>query len=69
MENAFIEQYNKVFDKNGKIKLCGRINCKKLIEIADTLEPCVKHGNLETYMLNVETLEALKYKITGEAKI
>lgn len=56
----FIENYNEVFSEDGKIKVCGREACKRLIETAYEINPNVDYGNKQTGFMNVESLKALK---------
>lgn len=53
------ENYSKVFNSDNTIKLCGREACKVLIEEANTLEPNISHGNLETGYMNIEKIQRL----------
>ena len=63
MEREFLEQYKVVFDENNAVRLCGRANCKKLISIANEIDPFEDYGNIETGFMNVENLIALSKKI------
>lgn len=54
-----MEYYNKVFNSDGTIKVCGRDLCKKLIAEADRLEPGISHGNLENGYMNIESIQRL----------
>lgn len=64
MKGQFIEQFNQVFNEDSTIKTCGREKCKSLINIADTIEPEISHGCKDSGMLNIESLIALKNKLT-----
>lgn len=36
---AFIDTYGVVFNEKGETKACGRSTCKKLIQLAERLDP------------------------------
>lgn len=63
MENEvkrLIEAYNRVFDENGEIKLCGRYACMGLITSLENIQKRVEgldFGNKETGMMNVENIK------------
>ena len=75
---AFLQQYNKVFDANGQVKACGRQECMNLINMCKMEEPYEDFGNPLTGMMNVENIKkfrekvilrvalAVAYEITGE---
>ena len=52
-----LAQYSKVFDKDGNILACGRLETKKLIEYMTLKFPNVDFGNYETGMMNVEKIK------------
>ncbi len=56
----FFEQYGIVFDERGKVKLCGRENCKELIKRANAIDPNTDYGNVETGCMNVQSMILLK---------
>lgn len=56
----FIEQYDRVFDKLGKIKCCTREQTKKLIEICQLINPDVDYGNPDTGYMNVVNIKDLR---------
>lgn len=64
MINQFLNQFNIVIDDDNKVKKCGRDNCKKLINLADSLETNVKHGCIDSGMIDIEKIVALKDKLT-----
>lgn len=51
-----LDLYNEVFDKNGKIKPCGRELCKQLIIKMSEKFPNEDFGNKETGFMNTETI-------------
>lgn len=52
------EKYNKVFDKNGEIKVCGRDACKNLIQECERkFGENIDFGNADTGMMNVEIIQ------------
>ena len=59
-EEEFLEQFNKVFDNNNQIKLCGRLECIKLITIANNIETNVNHGNVNTGIINIDNMLKLR---------
>ena len=56
----FIEQFDKVFDKDGNVKACGRDNCKKLISIANEISKEANYGDIQTGMMNVISMKSLR---------
>lgn len=58
----FLQHYMAVFD-NGEIRACGREATKRLIGAADSLEPGVSHGNLDTGSMDVAAIKALARKM------
>ena len=52
-----IEQYKKVFDEEGNVKLCGREACKKLIELCSEIVPNVDFSSLESGFMNVKNIQ------------
>lgn len=60
MKEAFLEQFNKVFKEDNTVKACGRLECKKLINLANTLETNVDHGNVKTGQMEVAKIVELK---------
>lgn len=59
----FKEQYNKVFDTEGTIKLCGREETKKLIRLAKELKPDVDFGNESTGFLNIDNIKSVHISV------
>lgn len=54
------ELYNRVFDENGEIKLCGREACKELIRACEEMTGEVgKFGSTETGFMEPEAIKAL----------
>ena len=48
-------QLSKVFTPNGDVKVCGRDECRKAIQIASEICPGVDFGNPETGIMNLQT--------------
>ena len=61
-KKEFIEQFNKVFDSNNQINLCGRLECIKLITIADNIENNINHGNVNNGIINIDNMLRLRDK-------
>lgn len=59
------ELYNKVFDENGHVTLCGRDTCKKLMIALNEIYETVDFGDLETGFLNVENVKKYVNKLIG----
>ncbi len=59
---AFINQYNKVFDENGNTKACGREACKDLINMCKVEEPLTDFGDPMTGMMNIENIQKFRKK-------
>ena len=54
------DQYEKVFDKEGNIKPCGRVECMKLITLCYALDKSgTDYGNVDTGNMNVENIKKL----------
>lgn len=60
------EAYEKVFDSDGSIKVCGREACSNLINACSSLEPTVYFGNSKTGIMDTERIQ--KYYITVNSK-
>lgn len=60
---AFIEQYNRVFDENGQVKACGREECKNLINMCKLEAPNEDFGNPLTGMMNVENIQKFRTQV------
>lgn len=56
----FLKLYEKVFNENNNIKICGRQNCINLIEAAQKIEPNIDFGNVKTGFMNTQNLKNLK---------
>ena len=63
MENTFLNLFCEVFDENNNVRNCGRTKSKELIELANSLEPEVSHGNLETGFMKTKEIISLKEKL------
>lgn len=66
MRDRFLELYPDVFDGSGNIKNCGRARTALLIELADGLEPGVRHGDPRTGLMDVDSIRCLRLSIGGE---
>ena len=53
----FDELYNKVFDSDGSVRLCGRETCKKLIEACSNAYPNVNFGDLESGCMYIDNIK------------
>ena len=60
---AFINQYNKVFDEQGHIKACGREACKDLINMCKVEEPLTDFGNPMTGIMNIDNIKNFGKKV------
>lgn len=53
------EQYFKVFDKcTGDIKLCGRDECKKLMDICNKIYPDKTFGDTNTGHMDIDAIKS-----------
>lgn len=59
----FEQIYHQVFDCTDEVRACGRNLCKKLIKIADEIEPNKSHGDLEDGFMDIDAIKALKRTI------
>lgn len=60
--DKIINQYNKVFDENKKVKNCGREECKNLIELMNKEYPNIDFGSLKTGFMNLEIINLIMKK-------
>lgn len=51
--------YDKVFNKDGSVKNCGRDTCRQLIVEANIAEPGVRHGDVETGYMYIDLIQNL----------
>lgn len=51
--------YEKCFDLDGSVKVCGRDSCKALIQACQEFQPGVDFGNADTGMMNVQNINQL----------
>lgn len=65
--NKFFEYYNRVFDSNGNILLCGREACKDLIIAGLAVNEKGDFGNISTGMMNVSEIKSL-HRLLMESK-
>lgn len=63
----FLAQYNRVFDTDGKVKLCSREECKKLIELANKINPEVNYGRIRFGMMEIENMHKLHEELLKTA--
>jgi len=66
MKEKFFKQYNKVFNKDGSMKLCGREECKKLMLICGRIKPNVDFGVINAGFLNTAAIKELAQELKGE---
>lgn len=60
MKENLLKQYDIVFDNDGNIKACGRIECRNLIRMCENYTGSLgKYGNAETGFMNVEEIKLL----------
>lgn len=52
-----LEQYDKIFDKNGHMNFCSKNECVKLIELCEKQFPDVDFGNKGNGFLNVANIK------------
>lgn len=52
-----LSQYNIVFDENGKIRNCGRLECIRLMEMLSEKEPNIYFGDTKTGFMNIENIK------------
>lgn len=60
---AFINQYNKVFDSEGNVRACGREACIDLINMCKVEDPLTDYGNPISGMMNVENIQKFGKKV------
>ena len=53
---AILEQYKKVFDENGNVKNCTRIECMKLISMLEDKFPEEDFGDDKTGFMDTECI-------------
>lgn len=61
--SKFMELYNKVFNPDGSVKLCGRDACMDLIIICNSIDSGVNYGNVATGVMNIKAIQSLKVKL------
>lgn len=64
IKESFLNVYALVFDEQGYVKNCGRHACMELIMLANQIAPDIDHGNVETGMMNVQSMRDLHYRLT-----
>lgn len=62
-KSRFNEIYSDVFDSDSQIKLCRRDSTRPLIVLANILEPGVNHGDVETGIMDIESIQTLYAKL------
>lgn len=67
----FLLKYDKVFDENGKVKLCGRDACMDLIISCHSIEKQTVgyFGNIVTGMMNIDNIKNLRLSINQSGEI
>lgn len=63
----FLDSYNRVFDSNDDILLCGRDACKDLILACLDLDKSGDFGDVSTGMMNVSEIKSL-HRVLMESK-
>lgn len=62
-KDRFNTQYNRVFNSDKTVKLCGRGECKKLIDIASKNDESGYYGDINTGYMNIDNINELYTKI------
>lgn len=60
---AFVKQYNKVFDSEGNVRACGREACIDLINMCKVEDPLTDYGNPISGMMNIENIQKFGKKV------
>lgn len=60
----FVKLFDKCFDENNKVRLCGRKACQELLDLLD--DP--RYGNRETGVLNTNNIVRLYYAVVSPEK-
>ena len=60
----FVKLFDKCFDENNKVRLCGREACQELLDLLD--DP--RYGNRETGVLNTNNIVRLYYAVVPPEK-
>lgn len=55
--------YERVFDNQGNIKLCGREACKELIRVCREMQHGIDFGCTDTGIMNVDNIKRFYMKI------
>lgn len=56
----FLKTFNEVFDKDNKVKSCGRVKCIELIELAKQIDNTKNYGDITTGFMKVDNLIELR---------
>lgn len=56
VDNIFYEQFNRVFNKDFSIKICGRNETIKLIDICRNIDPSRNFGDINTGFMNKDSI-------------
>jgi hypothetical protein len=65
-EEEFVAEYKKVFNESEAVRVCGREECKRLIQLADEIDNSVEHGRAEVGMMNTDSIKSLYERIIGK---
>lgn len=65
-EQAFIDQYQVVFDRGGNVRLCGRAKCAELIEKANAVKPEKSFGNVRSGSMDIEAVQAMYNELENQ---
>ena len=60
----FLNLYNEIINKQGKVKLCGRDKCIELIRRARAVDSSKAYGDLYTGFLDMHSLRNLFERIS-----
>lgn len=62
-EERFKEEYKKVFTDDNKVRVCGRDECKKLIEVAKEVDNETYYGDIYTGLMNIGNMIKLHERL------
>lgn len=60
----FVKQYAVCFDSVGSVKVCGRDECKKLIDLAMSVDSTLCYGDIENGFMHVGNMQSLYERLT-----
>lgn len=62
----FLDKYDKVFDKENQVRLCGRKACRNLIEVSMKIKKYRRKdyfGDLESGCMHIRNIQKLRNEI------